>query len=896
MTTSARGRDGLGGAAGRAAEVVSGRAAAAALFAGPGEVRELARTLDWGATPLRWPDTWSPALRIATRAMLDAPHPICLWSGPAYALVYNDAYRRILAAKHPGALGQPGSVVWAEIWEALAPQFAQVSAGGPAVYGEDARFVMARLEGGRTEDAWFSYSLSALRDEDGDVVAVLNISPETTARVRAEQALEAERARLAEVVRLAPAFMAVLRGPNHVIALTNAGYDALVGGRDVRGRSVAEALPEAAAQGFVALLDEVLASGAPFVGREVPYRRPDDTGNEDVRYVDFVYQALTEVDGTRSGVFVHGVDVTAQVRARGEVERLLAAERAARAEAEAAAARAALLQELTAALSQALTREQVAAVVIERISTALGAHLGVLALVTPAGDRLAVAAAERLREETWRAWATFPLEAPVPLAEAARLGHAVVLPTFDAIAAHAPTIADLCRTYGTEAMCALPVAAPDGRVLGALGLSFPAPRALADELGLLETLAGQAAQALERARLFEAEHAARGAAEVAEARLRDVFEQAPVSVAVLTGPDHVYSIVSPLYAETPGGGRTLLGRSVREAFPELEGTGYVETMDRVYVTGEPFAAAERRVLLRGGDGALVEHYLNIGYQALRDREGHIYAVASATYDVTGQVRARREVEMARAEAERQRAAAHAANQAKSEFLSTMSHELRTPLNAIGGYAELLTLGLRGPVTDAQRQDLERLRRANQHMTGLVESVLNFARLDAGQVEYHFEAVRLGPVVADLEALVGPQFAAKGLAYDHDACGPDTRERPHVAWADAEKVRQILLNLLTNAAKFTDAGGRVTLACDTETTGVVRVRVADTGRGIAADQLDRVFEPFVQLDRQRTHASQQGVGLGLAISRDLARGMGGDLTAESEPGVGSTFTLTLPAAT
>jgi PAS domain-containing protein len=211
-----------GGATGRNVQDVggqgaTGRGAAAALFDGPGEVRALGRTLDWGATPLGRPDTWSPALRIATRAMLDAPHPICLWAGPAHALVYNDAYRRILAAKHPAALGRPGSAVWAEIWPELGPQFAQVWAGGPPVYGEDARFVMARLEGGATEDAWFSYSLSALRDEDGQIVAVLNISAETTARVRAEQALTAERARLFETFQRVPSFVSVVTGPDHVL-------------------------------------------------------------------------------------------------------------------------------------------------------------------------------------------------------------------------------------------------------------------------------------------------------------------------------------------------------------------------------------------------------------------------------------------------------------------------------------------------------------------------------------------------------------------------------------------------------------------------------------------------------------------------------------------------------
>jgi signal transduction histidine kinase len=133
-----------------------------------------------------------------------------------------------------------------------------------------------------------------------------------------------------------------------------------------------------------------------------------------------------------------------------------------------------------------------------------------------------------------------------------------------------------------------------------------------------------------------------------------------------------------------------------------------------------------------------------------------------------------------------------------------------------------------------------------------------------------------------------------VAFDHDGCASDTPDRPHIVRADPEKFRQILLNLLTNAVKFTEAGGRVSLACATDAAaGVVRVRVTDTGRGIASEQFERIFEPFVQVDRHRTRESQQGVGLGLAISRDLARRMAGELTVESTPGVGSTFTLVLP---
>ncbi|WP_284348237.1 GAF domain-containing sensor histidine kinase [Roseisolibacter agri] len=255
-----------------------------------------------------------------------------------------------------------------------------------------------------------------------------------------------------------------------------------------------------------------------------------------------------------------------------------------------------------------------------------------------------------------------------------------------------------------------------------------------------------------------------------------------------------------------------------------------------------------------------------------------------------------ELHRAMAEVEAARAAAEAANRAKSDFLATMSHELRTPLNAIQGYTELLALGLRGPVTEAQQQDLERVRLANQHLMSLVTDVLNFARLEAGQVEFHLDAIEIAPLVGELESLIGPQLTAKGLTFSHDACAPDTPESPHVVRADAEKLRQILLNLLTNAIKFTDAGGHVALECATDAVrGVVRLQVADTGRGIPADQLERIFEPFVQVDRHRTRASQQGVGLGLAISRDLARAMGGDLTVESAVGVGSTFTLVLQHA-
>jgi PAS domain S-box-containing protein len=241
-----------------------------------------------------------------------------------------------------------------------------------------------------------------------------------------------------------------------------------------------------------------------------------------------------------------------------------------------------------------------------------------------------------------------------------------------------------------------------------------------------------------------------------------------------------------------------------------------------------------------------------------------------------------------ADAERARAAADEANQAKSAFLATMSHELRTPLNAIGGYAQLIEMEIHGPITTAQRENLEKIRRNQTHLLGLINDVLNFAKVEAGQVQYHLAAVPVNATLAALEALVEPQIRSKGLRYTFRDGDPGVRVR-----ADRERMEQILINLLSNAIKFTERGGSVVMEWEADAEEV-RIRVCDTGRGIPADKIGTIFEPFVQVDPALTR-STEGTGLGLAISRDLARAMGGDLSTRSREGEGTTFTLVLPRA-
>ncbi len=283
---------------------------------GGGEMGALMRAHDWQRTSLGLPETWPQPLRTALRLLLNSGHAMYIWWGPDLCCFYNDGYRQSIGTdRHPGSLGRPGREVWSEIWPIIGPQIDQVMSGRGATW--NANHLVPITRHGHVEEVYWTYSYNPIDDETArsGVGGVLVICTETTEQVLAERAMRAAEARWRELFDQAPGFMCVLSGPQHRFEYFNRRYGEIVGRSDILGKSVLEAFPDVAEQGFIELLDGVFRSGVPYIATAAPLQLPgaDHPASLQLRYLDFVYQPIRDANGRVTGVFVEGADVTDRV-------------------------------------------------------------------------------------------------------------------------------------------------------------------------------------------------------------------------------------------------------------------------------------------------------------------------------------------------------------------------------------------------------------------------------------------------------------------------------------------------------------------------------------------------------------------------------------------------------
>ncbi|HET6629023.1 MAG TPA: ATP-binding protein [Woeseiaceae bacterium] len=281
---------------------------------GGGAMGRRIRTHDWSATPLGLTEAWPRPLRFALGVCLGSTFPTAIYWGPDLRLLYNDAWSPIPAEKHPWALGRPAREVWADIWHVIEPQLRRVLETGEGVSTYDQMLPMQR--GGSTEETYWNYSFTAIRDEHGSIVGVFNQGHETTRQVIGRRERQAEMERLQAMFRQAPGAIALLHGPDHVFTLANEAYLRLIGRRDVLGKPVGEALPEAIEQGFLEILDGVYCSGEPHADEAAAVMLQRTPGSPpEKRLLDFIYQPIRESDGAVTGIFVEASDVTERIQA-----------------------------------------------------------------------------------------------------------------------------------------------------------------------------------------------------------------------------------------------------------------------------------------------------------------------------------------------------------------------------------------------------------------------------------------------------------------------------------------------------------------------------------------------------------------------------------------------------
>ena len=644
---------------------------------------------------------------------------------------------------------------------------------------------------------------------------------------------------LEEIFNQSPGFFAVLRGPDFVFERVNEAYLTLVGGRDPIGKRLLDALPEIQGQGFIELLTGVLATGEPFVARAVCVSIAKGPGQipEEI-FVDLIYAPLRSDDGKVAGIITYGSDVTQQVLGRRQVdataEELTSQVEEAQVLAEELEQSNEQLQKLNAEMEEAKAQAEEASSRVIEVLDSLGESVFLL-------------------DKTWKVRYLNPVARSIIEKMGVEAENIVGKVLWEEL----PELAGTLFESETRRAAKENQTVEYEAFMGTAGGWFET-RVVPSKSGVT-TFSRDVTE-----RYKSAEALARS-----EEQFRLLANLIPTLAWMADETGWIFWYNERWYQYT---GKTA---------PQMEGWGWqsvhdpdilpavMEKWSASIATGEPF---EMEFPLRSESGDFRWFLTRVA--PLRNESEKVVRWFGTNTDVQAQHEAA--------------IAAQAANKAKSDFLAAMSHETRQPINATLSFLELLEMGIYGQLADEQKTAIDRIRKNQEQLLSVITDILSFARLEAGHVELATVPVSCRRIVADLPALVEPQVLAKGISFSTEC----SQEDP-IALGDREKILQILTNLVTNAIRATPERGRITVRCGRRN-GVVEFKVNDTGVGIPSGRLEDIFSPFVQLERA-LNRPREGVGLGLAISRDFAIAMGGSLTATSSPGNGSTFTLSLPSA-
>jgi len=769
----------------------------------------LMRAHDWSGSSLGPPSGWPQSLRTAVRLMLNTGHPMYIWWGPELACLYNDAYcRSIGPERHPQSLGRPAVEVWAEIWPVIGPQIEQVMSGRGATWHVDQLVPITRH--GRVEDVYWTYSYSPIDDEaaPGGIGGVLVVCTETTRQVLTARQLGAERDRLARLFEQAPIFMALLHGREHRFEIANPAYLQLVGHRPVVGKTVAEALPEAAGQGYIALLDSVFASGEAYRanGAKLDVQTTPD-GPHEQRFLDFVYQPIKDAGGAVTGIFVLGADVTLRTQAYHS------------------------LRESEASFRSALR----------------------------AGRMGSWETDHRSKSRIWsqEGMALFGLDL---VDGRGRLGG----PDDEYVAALHPEDRHLAQHYHALAQHQDSFAAdyrvvrPDGTTVWMSGRGLVTARDADGKPQRLVSIVADVTEAkqadeklrVERERLRLALGAGRMGAFELDMRTNELW-WSPETFD-LFGVDETFVPTR---------------ENVLDFLHPDDRAEFVKRRSDAIARGMPFLDEFR---IQRPDGSTVW----IGYQGRAEYDADSRPLR--TLGIVMDISERKQVERILRDADQQ----------KDDFIATLSHELRNPLAPIRNAIDILR---HIPPTDPRVAWCHGvIGRQTEQMTRLLEDLLDVSRLSRTQLTLRIGRIELGAVVRQAIEIAQPVIDAAG--HELVVSMPDENV---LLDGDLTRLAQVFSNVLINAAKYTPANGSISLRALREGEHIA-VRVKDTGIGIAAENLARIFKMFGQVE-SALNRSQGGQGIGLALARGLVELHGGTIEARSEGlGKGSEFEIRLPA--